>query len=72
MGIDYAKSHWLTTSRYPVLTMKMSAPHSKRPPQELKAEKHSNTILHGEESLIVNVHIFNVSMTLRRAGETLR
>jgi len=36
-------------------------------PQELKAEKHPNTILHGEESLIVNVHIFNVSMTIHRA-----
>lgn len=31
-----------------------------------------DTILHSEESVVINVQIFNVSMTIRRAGETLR
>lgn len=39
---------------------------------ELKAEGLPDTILYSEESVVVNVQIFNVSMTIRRAGETLR
>ena len=39
---------------------------------ELNAEGLPDTILHSEESVVVNVQIFNVSMTIRRAGETLR
>lgn len=49
----------------------MSGPRSKRT-LELKAEGLPDTILHSEESVVVNVQIFNVSMTIRRAGETLR
>ncbi|CAM2898199.1 hypothetical protein ESCO105998_09460 [Escherichia coli] len=39
---------------------------------ELNAEGLPDTILHSKESVVVNVQIFNVSMTIRRAGETLR
>lgn len=39
---------------------------------ELNAEGLPDTILHSEESVVINVQIFNVSMTIRRAGETLR
>lgn len=49
----------------------MSADRSKRT-LELKAEELPDTILHSEKSVVVNVQIFNVSMTIRRAGETLR
>lgn len=39
---------------------------------ELKADGLTNTFLHSEWAVIVNSQIFNVSMTIRRAGETLR
>lgn len=35
---------------------------------ELNAEGLPDTILHSEESVVINVQIFNVSMTIRRAG----
>ncbi|WP_431732363.1 NAD(P)H-dependent oxidoreductase [Citrobacter portucalensis] len=52
-------------------TIAMSVLRSKQT-LELKAEGLPDTILYSEESVVVNVQIFNVSMTIRRAGETLR